>query len=178
MHYFSIACMLIFLLVTLFIHQFKGFIGPKFHEGLGIVPILLLGNMFLGIYYNLSIWYKLSDQTKYGAYISLFGAVLTITLNIFLIPSFGYHGAAWVTFITYFSITAVSYWFGQKKYPIPYNLKKFATYLAFTLGVFFLHKFLISIVSNQWTLVGIQTLLFALFSSAVFMIEKKNRFNI
>jgi O-antigen/teichoic acid export membrane protein len=178
MHYFSIACMLIFLLVTLFIHQFKGFIGPKFHEGLGIVPILLLGNMFLGIYYNLSIWYKLSDQTKYGAYISLFGAVLTISLNMILIPAFGYHGAAWVTFITYFSITVVSYWFGQKKYPIPYNLKKFSTYLAFALAVFFLHKFLFSIVSNQLTMLAIQAFLFVLFASVIFMIEKKNKFNI
>ena len=178
MHYFSIACMLIFLLVTLFIHQFKGFIGPKFHEGLGIVPILLLGNMFLGIYYNLSIWYKLSDQTKYGAYISLFGAVLTISLNMVLIPAFGYHGAAWVTFITYFSITVVSYWFGQKKYPIPYDLKKFSVYLAFALAVFFLHKFLVSIVSNQWTMLAIQAFLFVLFASVIFMIEKKNKFNI
>ncbi len=178
MHYFSIACMLIFLVVTLFINQLKGFIGPSYHKGLGIVPILLLGNIFLGIYYNLSIWYKLSDKTKYGAYISLFGAVLTIVLNFVLIPAFGYNGAAWVSLITYFCIAAISYWLGQKLYPIPYGIKPFLAYFLFTLSIFFLHRFLFSVISNSAIMISIQALLFLGFVLTIFIIEKKKKFNI
>ena len=175
-HYFGIACLLIFLLVTLFIQQFKIFIGEDFHVGLGIVPILLLANMFLGIYYNLSIWYKLSDKTKYGAYISLFGAALTVVLNILLIPSYGYFGAAWVTLITYFSIAAISYWFGQKNYPVPYKLKRFFIYLIFALSIYFLHDFLFKQITNQAMMLAIQSLLFGVFILGIYVMEKNNKF--
>lgn len=99
------------------------FIGEKFRSGLGVVPILLMANMCLGIFYNLSMWYKLTEQTHYGAYFSVFGGILTVILLFVLIPLFGYMGAAWATFITYFGMMILSYVTGQKNYPIPYKVK-------------------------------------------------------
>jgi O-antigen/teichoic acid export membrane protein len=97
--------------------------------GLEAVPVLLFGYVCLGIYSNLSIWYRLSDQTKYGLYISVIGAVITIVLNIALIPAFGYMGSAWVSLLAYFVMMVISYVLGQRNYPIPYDLKRIVLYL-------------------------------------------------
>lgn len=123
MNYFVFVCSLIFLGVMLYMNIAKYFIGEKFHEGLQVVPILLFANLFLGVYLNLSMWYKLSGQTKYGAWFSIAGAAITIILNFMLIPLMGYMGAAWATFICYGAMMIISYLYGQKNYPIPYNLK-------------------------------------------------------
>ena len=175
-HYFGIACLFIFLLVTLFIDQFKGFLGSSFHEGVGIVPILLLANMFLGMYYNLSIWYKLGDKTVYGAYISLLGVVLTIGLNIWLIPRFGYFGAAWVTFITYFSIAAISYWLGQKNDPVPYKIVRFFGYLALALAIYFVQRLFAAALESKALMILIQTLLLLFFTGAIYRAERNLKF--
>lgn len=132
MHMFVIACSVMFLAVGLYLDLFKVIMTlkyPEYGEGIDIVPILALGNVFLGIYYNLSIWYKLTNRNWYGAGITLMGAAVTILLNILWIPSFGYVGSAWATFVCYFLMMVVSYWAGQKYYPVPYNIKKIATYL-------------------------------------------------
>ena len=123
MNYFVFVCSLIFLGVMLFMNIAKYFIGEKFHEGLQVVPILLFANLFLGVYLNLSMWYKLAGKTKYGAWFSIVGAVITIVLNFLLIPIMGYMGAAWSTFICYGAIMIISYSYGQKHYAIPYNIK-------------------------------------------------------
>ena len=104
--YFTILASLIFLVVMLYIDVVKHFIGSSFHSesGIKIVPILLLANLFLGIYYNLSVWYKLTDKTAYGAILSVFGALITLVLNILLIPAIGFVGSAWATLGCYFSI--------------------------------------------------------------------------
>lgn len=136
MEYFVLVCLALFLLVTLFIDYFQYFIGPAFREGLGVVPILLLANMFLGIYYNLSIWYKLSDQTGKGAWISLTGAVITIVLNVWWIPLYGYMGCAWATFVCYFSMAIICYIMGMKYYPIPYRVGKISLYILLALVIF------------------------------------------
>lgn len=122
MKYFVALGSLIFLGVMLYLHIFKHLIGEEYHEGLHIVPILLLANLFLGIYYNLSIWYKIRDKTNIGAIISISGALLTIILNVVWIPLIGYEGSAWATFICYFMMAAISYQLGQKYYPVPYPL--------------------------------------------------------
>ncbi len=137
MDYFVIVCLGIFLLVTLYIDVFKYFIGKPFYEGLKVVPILLLANLCLGIYYNLSIWYKLSDQTRKGAMISLVGAGITIGLNIWWIPVFGYAGSAWATFICYFSMMLICYFMGMKYYPIPYHVKRALCFAGIAGGLFF-----------------------------------------
>ena len=129
----------VFLLVSLNIDIFKHFIqNETYWEGLKVVPILLLANVFLGVYYNQSIWYKLSGKTRFGALIAISGAILTITLNIIYIPKYGYMACAWATLFVYFFQMVLSYFLGQKHYPIPYNLKKFFLYLGITLGIYFL----------------------------------------
>jgi O-antigen/teichoic acid export membrane protein len=122
MKYFTIVGMVIFLGIMLFIDIVQQFVGEQYRVGIAVVPILLLANVFFGMFFNLSIWYKLSGETKYGAFLSIFGAILTIVLNIILIPKMGYMGAAWATFICYLSMLIASYLIGQKKYYIPYQV--------------------------------------------------------
>ncbi|WP_107039507.1 oligosaccharide flippase family protein [Brumimicrobium mesophilum] len=139
MNYFVGAVFLSFLGVSLNIDIFKYFIpNPDYWEGLRIVPILLLANVFSGIYINQSIWYKLSGQTKFGAYIAMGGAVLTITLNFIFIPIYGYMACAWATFFVYGGQMVASYLLGQKHYPIPYNLRKFGLYSIAAILIYFI----------------------------------------
>ncbi len=124
MNYFFAFVVFIFLLITLYIDFFKHFISSSYHAGLVVVPILLAANLCLGLIYNLSIWYKVIDKTKFGMYTGLFGAGLTIVLNFLLIPSMGYLGAAWATLICYFLMLCVSYYLSRIYYRIDYNFRK------------------------------------------------------
>lgn len=139
MKYFIIIMAVIFLGVTIFYDIIKGFLGSDYHDERGflVVSILLLANLFLGIYYNLSIWYKLTEKTKYGAYLSLFGAIITLILNFILIPKIGFVGSAWATLICYFSMTVASYYIGKKHFPIPYQVERIGLYLFNMLGIYF-----------------------------------------
>lgn len=130
MNYFIWAISLIFVGIVANIEILKHFIQERYWVGLNVVPILLFGYVSLGIYMNLSIWYKLSDQTKFGLYISGVGAVLTIVLNILFIPKYGFMASAWISLIAYTSMMILSYILGQKNYPIPYNLKRNIGYLS------------------------------------------------
>jgi O-antigen/teichoic acid export membrane protein len=141
MNYFVAFLSILFLVVTLYMDFFKFFIpNEAYWEGLKIVPILLLAYMFLGIYTNQSIWYKLSGQTKFGAYISVVGAIVTLVLNFALIPFFGYVGSAWVTLIVYAGMCIGSYFLGQKHYPIRYQKRKVLTYIGSSVLIFFIYK--------------------------------------
>lgn len=131
--FFVIFCMFIFLLVTLYIDFFKYFIGDEFRSGLDVVPILLLANLFLGVYVNLSIWYKLTDRTLLGSMVSLGGALLTIQLNLYWIPLYGYRGSAWATLVCYAAMAFASYLLGRKYYPVAYDTKRIMGYIG--LGV-------------------------------------------
>jgi O-antigen/teichoic acid export membrane protein len=134
--FFVIFCVFIFLLVTLFIDFFKYFVGEEFRAGLEVVPILLLANLFLGIYVNLSIWYKLTDRTLMGAFVSLAGAALTIVLNIWWIPEFGYVGSAWATLACYASMAIASYILGRRYYPVAYDVKRVIAYITLGVGLY------------------------------------------
>lgn len=134
--YFVIFCMFIFLLVTLYIDFFKYFIGEEFRSGLNVVPILLMANLFLGIYINLSIWYKLTDRTLMGALVSLGGALLTIELNLVWIPLFGYLGSAWATLVCYACMALVSYLLGRRYYPVAYDIKRIMAYIFLGAGLY------------------------------------------
>jgi len=136
MNYFVMACLVIFLGITLFIDIFKHFIGAQYHEGLTVVPILLLANLFLGIYFNLSIWYKLTGKTYFGAWFSLVGAAITILLNLWWIPVAGYYGSAWATLICYMSLAILSYVFGQRHYKIPYQAARIFLMISFAVMIF------------------------------------------
>lgn len=162
----------IFLLVTLNIDIFKYFIqNETYWVGLQVVPILLMANIFLGIYYNQSIWFKLSGKTKFGAYIALFGASLTVLINILYIPKFGYMACAWATLIVYFTQMVISYFLGQRHYPIPYNLKKFIFYISLALALFFLSPYIE--VDNFTVNLFIQNSLLLMFVLTAIYIERR-----
>lgn len=127
---FTIAVSVIFLFTVMYIDVVILFIGKAYREGKAVIPLLLLGNLFLGIYYNLSIWYKLTNQTIYGAGLSVIGAVVTVVLNFALIPSMGYYGSAWAAFFAYFVMMVLSYLLGQKHFKVPYNLRRLIFYPA------------------------------------------------
>jgi O-antigen/teichoic acid export membrane protein len=130
MDYFVITMCVMFLGVVANIELLKHYVNNRaYWVGLPVVPPLLLGYVSLGIYTNLSIWYKLSDQTKYGLYISGIGAVVTIILNVIFIPKYSYMASAWISLLAYASMMIMSYIWGQKHYPIPYNLKKNLAYI-------------------------------------------------
>lgn len=138
MDYFTIVSFTMFLGITMFISIFKYFIpNPVYWDGLTVVPILLLAYVCLGIYYNQSIWYKLSQKTGYGAVIAIIGALITLGINYHFIPIYGYTASAWATLVCYFTMTLISYGLGQKHYPVPYNVKKIALYALVT-GVIYL----------------------------------------
>ena len=177
MKFFVIACCFMFLLISLYIDViawfFEAIDKEKWVEGLNIVPLLALGNVFLGIYYNLSIWYKLTHKNMTGAIITLAGAAITITLNILLIPRYHYLGAAIATFACYLFMMVVSYIMGQKHYPIPYARKKLISYLVLVVLIYLFHLGLVRIWDNRWFNLGTSTLLLILFALFVLRIEKK-----
>lgn len=140
MKYFLIVTAFIFLTVMMYYDIVKQFIGPNFHDerGATIVPILLLANLFLGIYYNLSVWYKLTEKTIYGAWMALFGAAITIGMNLLLIPSLGFVGSAWATLCCYALMVLLSYFLGRKQYPVPYPLLRMGGYFVMTMCLYFI----------------------------------------
>lgn len=148
MKYFVIVCSLIFLAVMLYIDIVKYMVGYRYWSGLKVVPILLLANMSLGIFYNLSIWYKLTDKTRFGAYLSVFGAVVTLVLNFTLIPVISYMGSAWATFACYSSMMVLSYFIGQHYYRVPYNLRRILMYIGLGIGLWVISLFIP--VHNKW----------------------------
>jgi O-antigen/teichoic acid export membrane protein len=156
---FVILGSFILITVVVFIDILKFlFIGDSaYWEALYIVPIILMANLFLGIYQNLSVWYKVTDKTKFGAYISTFGAVITLSVNIALIPFYGYLGSAVATFLAYFIMAIISYLIGQRHYPIPYNLPKICTYIA--LSTFFAFTSFYIFPGNYYFGIGILILL-------------------
>jgi O-antigen/teichoic acid export membrane protein len=171
MTYFVLFTLLIFLGVTLFIDIFKYFIGPKFWAGLMIVPVILAAKLFLGVFYNLSVWYKLTNKTLYGAVIALTGAAITITLNIILIPKYGYLGSAWANFFCYLSMMIVSYLWGRKIYPIHYQLKKIGAYTLLAALIYYVST-VIHTDSHVLTFI-IHSGLLLFFAALVFFIEKR-----
>lgn len=173
MNYFIIACSFIFVVVMLFMDVFQLFIGENFRSGLSVVPILLMANLCLGIFYNLSVWYKLTGQTRYGAFFSIAGAFITIILLFLLVPKMGYKGAAWATLICYAAMMLMSYFTGQKHYPIPYDVKKMFFYPLMALLIYFSMEGAILLMKPEgvikFLIAGLLTSMFALM---VLMMEK------
>lgn len=144
----------IFLLVMLFIDGFKFFIGPAFWVGLQVVPIVLMAKLFLGIFYNLSVWYKLTDKTIYGGVVAIIGAIITIVLNVLLIPKYGYVGSAWANFSCYLSMMLISFFWGRKIFPVHYNLKKIFLFSATALSFYFISTRLTGYSTETHLIVG------------------------
>ena len=170
MKYFTIIMAIIFLGVTIFYDVIIGFLGSEYHDERGflVVSILLLANLFLGIYYNLSIWYKLTEKTKYGAYLSIFGAIITLALNFTLIPVIGFVGSAWATLACYFSMTVASYYLGKRHFLIPYQVGRIGLYISSMLAIYL---FIYFSDSNMW----FNALYLIGFIISIFLIEKQNK---
>ena len=174
MKYFMIVCATIFIGVLLYLDIFKYFIGKDYWEGLKVVPVLLMANVFLGAYYNLSVWYKLTDKTSLGARVSFIGAAITLILNWILIPKFGYMGAAWATLMCYFSMAAISYFLGQKHYPVPYPMRKIISYLALAMSVYLVSEMLReNLVGGPSVFLLINTILMAIYLFVIYKMEEK-----
>ncbi len=171
MNYFVVFGLLIFLGMVFYIDIIKIIIDPEYHSGLKVVPIILMGNLFFGIYFALSLWYKLKDMTRYGAYIALTGAFFSLLLNFILIPIYGYVGSAVAVFFSYFIMMTVSYFIGRKFYPVPYDLKKIGIYF-FIAGVLYVASIF---SSTQPALVkySVNTLLLIIFLFSVYKLEEK-----
>lgn len=136
MKYFSIMGLVIFLGMSTFTDLVMGINQGGYREGAGIIPIVLMANFFMGIFFTQSLWYKLTDKTIYGAYFGILGSVITIALNIILIPKIGYYGSAIAILVCFAVMTVASYIVGQKYYPIKYDLKNFGFYLFLSLILF------------------------------------------
>jgi O-antigen/teichoic acid export membrane protein len=137
LEFFVVCGAFILLVVVVFVDVLKLILIPNeaYWEAMKVVPILLLAYLFLGIYHNLSVWYKITDRTKFGAYISVIGASITLLINLIFIASYNYMASAVATLSAYVSMTLLSYYFGRKHYPIPYNIKKIGFYLLLSIGL-------------------------------------------
>lgn len=144
MKYFIIFALLAFLAVVFYIDILKYILrDPVYWEGLRVVPIVMVAEIFMGIYFNLSFWYKLIDETKWGAYLSLIGCIIIVSLNVLFVPTYGYMACAWAGVVGYGTITLISYLLGQKKYPIGYDLKSINVYVLLAAVLFTLSQLIV-----------------------------------
>jgi len=170
MKYFVIFCLFLFLGTMLNMDWIQYFIGEEFRSGLHVVPILLGANLCLGIVYNLSIWYKLSGKTRFGAIISIIGAVLTIVLNIVFVPKYGYTASAWATLAAYAGMMFISYFFGQKFFPIRYNFRALFVYSILALGLY-VFSLLFRGMESFYLRLLLNNLLILLFALIIYKLE-------
>ncbi|NDK57124.1 oligosaccharide flippase family protein [Pontibacter fetidus] len=173
MKWFVIACAFIFLFISVFRDDF-GYIflrRPEYREGLMVVPVLLLANLFLGVYYNLAVWFKLTDKTKYGTYISFGGAAVTIVGNLLLIPVLGYMGSAIATLVCYFTMALASYLLGNKHYPIPYPVKTMAGYILLAIGLVWVT--IVIDIENWWVRHAFSLAVCVAFAAIVWLFERR-----
>ncbi len=177
MDYFVIVVALIFLITMIYLDDFilPVLVGKEYWSGRGVIPVLMLANLFLGVYYNLSIWYKLTGKTIWGAWLSAIGAIITLILNFWWIPLssdhliYGYYGSAWATFICYGSMMILSYLIGQKFFPVKYNLLKFSGYLGLSIVLYFTS--ILVIIDHSLLRLSFHTLLLVIYLGVVLAIE-------
>ena len=165
MKFFFIFARMAFLVIMAYLDLLRYIIASDYWEGLVVVPIVMGSEILKGIYFNLSFWYKLTDETRWGAYFSLIGCAVILSLNIWLVPTYGYVASAWASFAGYGIITVLSYFIGQKHYPVKYPLKDMAIYLALAVVLFLL--ILMVNPENVVLRLGFRTLLIIIFVAYV-----------
>ena len=165
MKFFFIFALMAFLVIMAYLDLLRYIIASDYWEGLVVVPIVMGSEILKGIYFNLSFWYKLTDETRWGAYFSLIGCAVILSLNIWLVPTYGYVASAWASFAGYGIITVLSYFIGQKHYPVKYQLKDMALYLALAVVLFLL--ILMVNPENVVLRLGFRTLLIIIFMAYV-----------
>jgi hypothetical protein len=175
MNFFVITCCLCFLSVVLFLDYWKYFMGktdPAYWTGLKVVPVLLIAKIFLGMYYNLSVWYKITNKNMTGAWITIGGVVITLVVNYLLVPYWGYMGCAVATLCCYSSMMLASYYLGQKHFPVPYDWKRIVMYIGLVLLIFICHQWTLQFISHP-VLRFLDGVLFGIvFLTAVILTEK------
>jgi len=173
MKYYVLFCLFIFLGTMMNLPWLKYVVSEKFRDGLVVVPILLLANLCVGIYWNLSIWFKLTGQTKFGAIITILGAIITLVINFIGIPKIGYLACAWATLVSYSVMMVASYLLGQKYYPVKYNLRSIFVFAFFSFG-FYLISTLYADMENTILKLIFNNILLALFVYLFYKFEFDN----
>lgn len=170
-HFFIIVCCFVLVAIGINMDLLKYFIGKEFWEGLAIVPVLLMAYLFLGVYYNLSAWFKLTDKTYFGTIITLIGVVITVVGNYYLIPVAGFMGSSMAAFLCYFTMAVLCYAWGQKYYPIPYHLRSGLVYITLSFTLVYLVQAIP--FTHQVLATAFHTLLLAGYAWMIYRIEKK-----
>ncbi|MFO0357734.1 MAG: lipopolysaccharide biosynthesis protein [Sphingobacteriaceae bacterium] len=173
MKVFVIFCSFLFLITMMNLPIIKYFVSEPYWEGLSVVPVLLIANLFLGVYFNLSIWYKLTGQTKYGASITIIGAIITLVINFIFVPQFSYNASAWATLAAYGSMAVISYFLGQKHYPIKYNVRAMSVFFILAIGFYFL-SFTWQQLESRYIRLILNNLLVVLFVFLFYKLEFSN----
>ncbi|MCB2406908.1 polysaccharide biosynthesis C-terminal domain-containing protein [Hymenobacter lucidus] len=172
--WFTLSCAFIFVFISVNIEDFGLLLrGPEYRTGLVVVPVLLLANLFLGVYYNLSVWFKLTDKTYYGTYISVGGAALTVLLNFLLIPLLGYMGSALTTLACYFMMAVVCWWLGEKHFPVPYPVARLAAWLVVACALVAASWYVP--IADFWLRHAFHLGLCGLFLALVYLVERPRR---
>ncbi len=171
-HYFTVFCCILLLAIAINMDLFKFYIPKNYWDGLPIVPILLLAYLFIGCYYNFTVWFKVTDKTYFGTLITLGGALLTISLNFILIPIWGYWGSSLVTAIVFFLMAASCYLLGQRYYPIPYKIGHELTLISITMALIYLNSSLT--IPNQFVATAFHTVEIIAFVGVIYLTERKD----
>ena len=149
MKYFVVFSLLAFLAVMFYMPLLKYLVGQDYWSGLKVVPVVMMAEIFMGVYFNLSFWYKLTDQTWWGAIISAVGASVMIAFNVLLVPEIGYWACAWGGFAGYGTAMLLSFLLGRKRYPVPYDWKTIMLYAGLALGLLILSAFLPQLIGRE-----------------------------
>lgn len=170
MKYFIAFCLLLFLGIAFYADIFALILGKDYRGGMGVLPLVLMANILLGVSFNLSMWYKLSEHTRYAVYITILGLLVTVVLDVWLMPLYGYYAAAWSRLLSYVVMIAVSYFLGLRHYPIPYDLRSIFTYFGVALGLFAISW--LAGGMNLWFRLSLNTLLILAYALFVMKFEK------
>lgn len=171
MKFFVIFAMVIFLGVMFYMPILQNFIAPDFRSGLKVVPIIMIADVFFGVFFNLSLWYKLTDKTIWGTWFSLLGLAVTIGLNVLLVPRIGYMGCAWTSFACYGVMMVASYFVGRAKHPLRYPVGRIAAYFAGAIILYVLGE-LATIDGSPWMTMALRTPLLLVYLFAVLKFER------
>ena len=174
MEYFVMFCMLIFLGVTFYLDIIQLIVGSDFREGMDIVPVMLLAYMMMGMLFNVSMWYKLSDRPSYAIYITLAGLAVTALINILFLPVYSYRAAAWGHFFSYLTMLLLSVLLGRRHYPIPYRWGKISVVILLGLALFSLDYAIPDTLSQGWVM-AVRTVLIGVYIAGLYLIEKYYR---
>ncbi len=171
---FTFVSCTIFLGILFYIDIFQFLIGSNFRQGLYIVPVLLLAYLFLGLHYNFSVWYKVNDKTKIGALIAIIGSIVSIGVNVIMIPKIGLMASAWASLFTFFAMAILNVMIGHKYYPVPYELGRMAVLILTAVGLYYFSEYLHFFLQSELAMkFGINTALLLIYVVLVYTFEKK-----